>query len=569
MQSTPPSPCLPALVPRHGKHIRSHAPHWHLRVLFWLCCVVAIVVLSFSRYRRNRSVTAVGWSIHDDQEYEMVGEDQLPDFPTPVVVTDKRGRAKWTVSIPPHYDFPLDPEVYRDICRQNTEASNHVADLHRHKHVTQAANYEYYHVDPYFMDVAEAEERGMLPVVATRAGSKSWGSTRNGNEGSLVGVKADGLTEKDVCEKTMTYVMETDNAGLGPTLMMLWMAYGLAQQEGRAFFVDDSRWAYGNYTGYFKAPPSPACRPPPRHEIIPCPHHARHLLVSAATVRWTFGGQFGDAYEDPRKMEVFRQKPIFELARAGYEALFHLDESSAAYVQNRTEGFYEKTRHDTSQKQHGLVIGVHVRHGDRHPLEYQYSDSYIPLDRYTKKARDILRDVYNSSGPDIGENMMADMQSIMILASDDPEVYKSEEFSQALRAQDQVNIPLVKSYGLPRLEPTGNPLFKHFVAESVGWEGGFFAKMFWSLGRPDTTTSAEAPTSKVPPTDESFRLRELVGRAYLLDLAVLGQSSDAVVCTVGSYSCRLLAVMMGWEAAIEKRAWHNIDGEFEWRGVSW
>jgi hypothetical protein len=34
-------------------------------------------------------------------------------------------------------------------------------------------------------------------------------------------------------------------------LMMLWTAYGLAQKEGREFFVDDSRW-YGT--------------PPPLHE---------------------------------------------------------------------------------------------------------------------------------------------------------------------------------------------------------------------------------------------------------------------------------------------------------------
>jgi hypothetical protein len=181
----------------------------------------------------------VGWGIHDDQEYEMVAGDQLPDFPTPVVISDKRGRAKWTVSIPLTYDFPLEPEVYSEICRQNMEAMNHVADLHNHKHVIHAAHYDYYHVDPYFMDIADAEKHGLLPGPSEGQGSKSWGN-RPGKDGSIVG--KDEMAEKEVCTKSMTFIMETSDAGLGPTLMMLWMAYGLAQKEERAFFIDDSRW---------------------------------------------------------------------------------------------------------------------------------------------------------------------------------------------------------------------------------------------------------------------------------------------------------------------------------------
>ena len=54
-----------------------------------------------------------------------------------------------------------------------------------------------------------------------------------------------------------------------------------------------------------------------------------------------------------------------------------------------------------------------------------------------------------------------------------------------------------------------------------------------------------------------------------MDLAVLGKASDRLVCTVSSMGCKLLAVMMGWEAAIEQGKWVNIDGDFEWRGVDW
>jgi len=73
-----------------------------------------------------------------------------------------------------------------------------------------------------------------------------------------------------------------------------------------------------------------------------------------------------------------------------------------------------------------------------------------------------------------------------------------------------------------------------------------------------------------PPDEEAVLPRELVGRAYLMDMAVLGQS-DAVVCTVSAMGCRLLAVMLGWENAFEVDGgrWKNVDGDFEWKGVAW
>lgn len=163
----------------------------------------------------------------------MVEEAELPDFPTPVVVTDKRGRAKWTVSIPPDSEFPLEPKVYADICMQNMEVATHVADLHSHMHTEHAAHYGYYHVDPNFMDVAEAEAHGLLPGLKAKTSMK---------DASLIGENTDGLIVSDVCEKTMTFVLETQDAGFGKTLLMLWTAYGLAKKEGRELFIDDSRW---------------------------------------------------------------------------------------------------------------------------------------------------------------------------------------------------------------------------------------------------------------------------------------------------------------------------------------
>ncbi|TAQ90588.1 hypothetical protein B7494_g1081 [Chlorociboria aeruginascens] len=558
--SPPPSPGLPALVPRHGKPPPSHNPRKLLKGVLWLIGMLVILYYGFTATSQQR-VPSVGWASHSGDQYEMVGDSELPDFPTPVVITDRRGRSKWTVSIPPNHEFPLSPQEYADICFQNMEVASHVADLHSHMHLPHAAHYGYYHVDPNFMDVAEAEKHGLLP------GGKAK-TMLNGPEGSVIGENMDGLIESDVCEKSMTFVLETSDAGLGNTLMMLWTAYGLAQKEERHFFIDDSRWAYGKYTNFFHSPPIPECRPPPRHEMIPCPHHARHLVVSAATAASVFGGAFNEAFEDARKMEVYRQKPMYDLARVGYEALFHLREDDTEYVIKRIEEFESKTSQDGPKKDRGIIVGIHVRHGDRRPYEFQYRDSYIPLEQYNDKAREIMHQRFNNTGPNGGENMIGQMHSLMVVASDDPDVYDSDEFSQAARAQEQIRLASKEAVDSVKI-PTTSP--RKFVDENIGWEGGFFAPMFWGLGRPTSipTSAVESPDTKLPPTAEALRLRELVGRAYLMDLMVLGEVSDAVICTVSAMGCKLLAVMMGWEKAIEQKGFVNIDGDFEWRGVAW
>ena len=303
--------------------------------------------------------------------------------------------------------------------------------------------------------------------------------------------------------------------------------------------------------------------------MLPCPHHARHLVVSAATRVHTFGGSFNEEFEDPRKMEVYRQKPMFDLARAGYEALFHLSDEDQTYVTNRVTELTSKTVLEPPEPENGIIIGVHVRHGDRHPYEFQYRDSYVPLERYTEKARDILHQTFNGTGPAGDENMAAEMHSLFVVASDDPDVYESDEFSHASRAQEQIR--LASKTALGASQATGGSAIRKFVDETVGWEGGFFTGMFWSLGKPSSipANALETPDTKLPPTEEALRLRELVGRAYLMDLAVLGEVSDRIVCTVSSMGCKLLAVMMGWDIAVVKERWVNIDGYFEWRGVGW
>src|SRR5215469_15787117 len=73
--------------------------------------------------------------------------------------------------------------------------------------------------------------------------------------------------------------------------------------------------AYGNYTTYFAPPPQPSCSPAPPHHRLPCPHSARHLIITPSTFRHHFGRAFRSTFPD---------HSIFALARTGYEVLFHL-----------------------------------------------------------------------------------------------------------------------------------------------------------------------------------------------------------------------------------------------------
>jgi hypothetical protein len=542
------------------------------------CCGVTFIVWFVIRQLyTNQSTWAARYQGDGGEEYEMVGDSFLPQDPSAVIVTDKKGKPKWTVSIPANFDFPLKPEHYREICKQSAELSQHLSD--KGKSLTKRMR-RYYWNDPYYLDVREAQDQGLLPSAPSHEHRETYG-------GSLTANEKDGMV---VCERSLTYAMETVDAGLGNTLMAMWMSYGLAQKENRAWFYDDSRWyvcsanaspgisqpstrflsanihrPYGNYSTYFAPPPPANCLPPPKSEIVPCPHTARHIVVSPALITHTFGHAFTYEYEDPRKMEVQRQHNIFAFARAGYEALFKLRTDDYDYVKERVQALYAPVH-----KAGGMAIGMHVRRGDRHPYEYQYSKDYVPLVRYVDTARDIFISRLGNSTSKKNAKLAAEIEarhtsSKMILASDDPDVYPTSEMGQALRAQDR--IVLASKTTLEKTAPKKNP----YIDEISGWEGGFFKDVFWSLGQPRTNANdAEAAGHEIKQdaSKAAMELRELVGRAYLMDLAVLAKA-DALVCTVSSYGCRLLAVMMGWERAIDEENWRNVDGMFNWRGIQW
>lgn len=471
---------------------------------------LASSILLYGRNSANRHLPALPYLTSSGKTYQIVAESELPEYPTPIGVTDAIGRKKWTISIPERLGFPLQAADYADICSHISEVATHIS----HKPSSST-----------FLDVAEAQDQGLLPKART-----------NTKTGPL-----------PLCSRSLTYVLDATDAGFGSSLMGMWVSYALAKKESRAFFIDDSQFAYGTYTTFFKPPPQDLCRPPPPSQRLPCPSQARHLVVSAATFQWNFGADFQATHSS---------SDLFNLARQGYEALFHLRSDDADYVATRISELRNSSPVSNTQ-----VIGIHLRRGDRHPFTLAYSQAYLPPTMYLDAASELASSIAAQSRE----------QTVTILATDDPELYGPKSpISHLPRAQER--IALASKSTLP--EDSG-----------IGWEGGFFAALFFSLGLPPEAEWQKRINSPLPsrmvaemgeeernardyrtdPTKAARDMRALIGRAWLLDLAVLGQGSDGgVVCAVSSMTCRLLAVMLGKEK-VEEGLWRNLETGYEWR----
>ena len=492
-------------------------------------------------------------------ERKAFGDSTLPHEPAALTVSDKKGFSRWTVSIPQNHSFPLRSKEYQAVCSQSELLRENIAQQSR---LVRAKDWRrknsYYSVDETFLDVENAELMGALP------------KSRQEHGGSI-------------CESSLTYVLDAEDASFGKSLLMLWLSYGLAKKEGRAFFVDDTRWAYGRYTSYFNPPTPPNCVRPPTHHIVPCPHSAKHLVVSAATASWTFGTSFEQEFIQPRKAGAEENRRIYELMRSGYEDLFHITGEDALYSASRIARFKEE-----AHQHRGSVVGIHLRRGDLHPLEYQFSRDYLPLERYATAARKLLRSQLSASLPDTHTDaddfhtILEYVHSPLLVASDDPEILDSGELAHGVSpfmiqsAQDRIQLATKASLDLAApaedIREPGSAYIKH-VDENSGWEGGFYRALFFALGNTRTKSSGTAlgklgqnpaagPRGDATLSEQALRLRELVGRAYLLDLAVLGES-EGVVCAVSSATCRVLGVMLGWDAVREGR-WVNVDDGRSW-----
>jgi hypothetical protein len=507
LHSPLPSPALPALVPRHGKKPPPFNSRRALRYLAWLTITITLynlfTFISGLQAADIASIPALPYLTSSGKTYEIVAESELPDYPTPIGVIDKYKGERWTISVPERHGFPLTAVDYADVCSHIPEVASHIS--------SKSA-------ETTFIDVGDAQRHGLLPPPRTRSISSTL----------------------PICDTSLTYVLDATDAGLGSTLMGLWIAYAQAKREHRAFFIDDTHFAFGTFSTYFTAPPKPKCRPPPPSQRIPCVPQAKHTVVSAATHRWSFGPAFQAKYSTSE---------TYTMAREGYEALFHLRTDDAEYVTDHLAAM----RAESSS-----VIGIHLRRGDRHPFTLAYSRAYLPPTHYLSAATELSSSISSSTPP------------TTLLATDDPELYaKGSPLSHLTRAQSRITLASKSSLG----------------DGGIGWEGGFFAELFWSLGLPAEIEWQKRIGSPLPsrmvaemgenerserdwraaPTKEAKDMRELIARAWLLDLAMLG-GSDGVVCAVSSYTCRLLAVMLGEEAVRDGR-WRNVESGYPWAAM--
>ena len=243
LDSPLPSPALPSITPRHGKKPPPRRAKHAMRLLFRLCKWLAGVSLLYwiaSTILSSRELPdAVNDLSSDGKTYDVVADGSGPLEATPVVVTDSRGKARWTVSIPSSLEFPLRPSDYTNICQRSDEISERLQGI-RDGSTSTGASFRYDYIDPNFIDVQEAEQDRLLPAASTTVGRSR----------KPMGLEVEKVFEDQkpvlagdgICERSLTYVMETTDAGFGKTLMGLWMSYGLAKEEGRAFFIDDTNW---------------------------------------------------------------------------------------------------------------------------------------------------------------------------------------------------------------------------------------------------------------------------------------------------------------------------------------
>ncbi|KOS16831.1 hypothetical protein ESCO_004754 [Escovopsis weberi] len=573
--SPPPSPSLPVLVNRPRRspsQIIASRPSRVFRYLFLLATLIATVgflgrrLWTHDLYLSNPTTWPYfGGNKHnnneDDVGFKMVGQDALPDFPTPIA-TNRGHKTKWTVSIPPYYDFPLSVEEYQSMGSRCREVSAHARELHGK--APQSETDWSIHRDPLYLDISEAESAGLLVHGPARVNNKRAQMT-----GRFVGLDWESMAGLPVCKKSLTYVLESPDAGLGGAVMNMWMLYGLAKQQGRAFFVDDSRWAYGTYASIFEPPPVPDCRPPPRHHMVPCPAQARHLVVSGVTLRDVLPALMAEHHKAIGSKSALRH--LYSLAREGHDALFRVNSDDAKYIALRVRQLRDRAK----QAGGAPVIGLHIRHGDQHPLEFQYHDTYIPSDVFLDKANHLTEVHRNATGKPLtmgnDDDDDDDLQTFTVVASDDPSVFNQPEFSASLRAQERIFLSVKEA----KPETKQDPLVLHpFTEEEFGWEGGFFAPMFWNLGLDRKNNASPKGSAKggivrrEQAGEMALKLRSFMGRAYMMDLAVLAAASDYVVCGVNAMGCRMLGVMMGWEG-VEGGRWVNVDGDHEWGWISW
>jgi hypothetical protein len=161
-----------------------------LRCLAAMCALVLLVHWGMSRSMLVNSAVPATLPVASDVVV-------TPDSPTEamaVLITDKSGAQRWTVSIPPDAPFPLKAGQYQDICTQSEALSSTFSQRSRLGRVKDwRKKSDYYHEDPAYLDVGDAQRTGVLPESPA--------------------------TSNQTCQSSMTFSMATEDVGFGKTLL--------------------------------------------------------------------------------------------------------------------------------------------------------------------------------------------------------------------------------------------------------------------------------------------------------------------------------------------------------------
>ncbi|PSK55271.1 Ribosome bioproteinsis protein bms1 [Elsinoe australis] len=588
---------LPSPLLKHAQETQRRQPAYR-RILAQASkqnIFVAVLFGTFFIWRAILLLSSLNLiSLGSSSQYVLADGALASNDPEVVIVQNEQGQKKWTITIPANATFPLRPYQYRDLCSRSSSLRKRLASsAQQATHIAFPKPTTYTTSDPLFLDPSSRAASLLNPVTDLTP--------------HIPVINASPDDSLPICTSSLTFLLETSEAGFGASLLSLWLSYGLARQENRAFFIDDSRWSYGKYSSYFPSPPVPKCTPPPPQHVAPCPHTARHLAVSAATLQETFGTSFHAMFEAKHHSGVAKQRKIFSMAREGYEALFGLSGEDREFASHRVRGI-----RDAAERRGQEVVGVHIRRGDRHPFEYEFQNDYLPLERFVNAAVESVDagrrahgrarsggSVLTFATSTAGRGKVAFNESeplTVYVASDDPDIVTSKDLAmlngegkfKLERAQERI-VLASKNNLLPTVPERKGAFVKH-IDQVSGWEGGFFASLFRGLGRPNrashlTFSSArehrlqmeerirkeregkELSEEEKRNEENAMAMRELVGRGYLLDLEVLGKS-DRVVCAVSSATCRALGVVMGWDAVKNGRFVNVDDGrDWSWDGL--
>ena len=242
LESPMPSPALPSIVPRHGKkprpiHLR-RVLRWLLPLSKWICGLLIIGWVLIAGIDR-RTLPLVPWGSFFNENYELITEEPSAENPLPIFIANSKGGLKLSMSLPKHLTYPLRPSDYSIACSRYDDAARRLQYQNSQNGFPHnQGSHSYYYTDPNFMDVQEAEEHGLLPIEQDDGTLPSQKTSDAEESPSTKHLQTDGK----ICKKSLTHVLETTDAGIGKTIMSLWLSYGLAQKEGRAFFIDDSNW---------------------------------------------------------------------------------------------------------------------------------------------------------------------------------------------------------------------------------------------------------------------------------------------------------------------------------------